>query len=173
MATPYVGEIRMVGFNFPPVNWAFCDGSVISITQNETLFSLIGTTYGGNGQTTFALPNLLGRTPIHQGTDTHANQYVIGQYGGAETVMLNAAQTPAHTHSFSGTAADGTTAAPVTNCVPAAVTTDTEPIYAVATSYSAMTPTLLGGTGTPHNNLMPYLCVNFIISLYGVYPSQS
>lgn len=173
MSTPFIGEIRLAGFNFPPQNWASCDGSLLSIAQNEALFNLIGTTYGGDGQQTFGLPNLLGRVPIHMGTDLHGSTYIQGQMAGSETVSLTGAHVPPHSHTFSGTTAAGTSAAPAANSVPAAATTATEPIYSTNTSLVTMTATGPAGSGSPHDNLMPYLCVNFIISLFGIFPSQN
>ena len=112
MSEPYIGEIRMVGFNFAPVGWAFCDGSLLQISQNDALFNLIGTTYGGDGQNTFGLPNLQGRIPVHQGIDSFGNPYVIGQLSGSENVTLTLNQIPSHTHSLLGQTTAGTHPSP-------------------------------------------------------------
>jgi len=170
MSSPYIGEIRLVGFNFAPMNWAFCDGSLISISDNSALFTLIGTTYGGNGQTTFALPNLLGRIPLHQGTGT-GGTYVIGQLAGTETVTLNTNQIPSHNHQALATSNAGTVGTPVANVVPA---TSTIKIYDAPTTVVAMSA-VTGPTGgsQPHENVMPFQCVNYIICLFGIFPSQS
>jgi len=163
----------MVGFNFAPIGWAFCNGALLSIAENSALYAVIGTTYGGDGVTTFALPNLQCRIPIHQGTGGGAS-YVIGQISGVEGVSLTGSQVPQHTHTFAGTTAAGTTTAPTTTSVPATVPTATEPIYSTDTaSLVSMAPTNIAGTGTPHDNLMPYLCVNYIIALEGVFPTQN
>jgi microcystin-dependent protein len=165
MSNPYVGEIRMFGGNFAPLGWAFCDGSLLPISEYETLFTLIGTTYGGDGQTTFALPDLRGRLPVHQGSS-----YVIGQAGGVESVALTVNQLPAHTHPAAASAAAGTGPAPG-NAIWAATSTD--PLYAPGPATGAqMAPAVqpVGGSQA-HDNLMPYTCVSFIVSLFGIYPS--
>lgn len=165
MGQPFIGEIRMVGFNFAPVDWAFCDGSTIAIEQNSTLFQLIGTTYGGDGETTFALPNLLGRVPIHMG-----NENPLGEFGGEETVTLSTTQIPSHTHSFEVSTSEATEPSPS-----GAVLSSTEvEVYVTPTDLVSMTnaSTQTGGSQA-HDNLQPYLCINFIISLFGVFPSQN
>ena len=166
MSQPYIGEIRMVGFNFAPVDWAFCNGAVLAITQNETLFNLIGTTYGGDGVSTFALPSLQSRVPIHQGSG-----FTVGQTGGVETVTLSVSQIPAHTHAAQASSGGGTSNNPAGNFW--ANWTGSQ--YSDQGTNSAMNAgaTGAGGGSQPHDNLMPYLAVNFIIALYGVYPSQS
>jgi microcystin-dependent protein len=170
MSQPYVGEIRMGGWNFAPVGWALCNGALLSIAENSTLFNLIGTTYGGNGQTTFALPNLLGRIPFHQGTGA-GNTLVIGQVSGVETVTLTSSQLPAHTHSLAASSAAGTQPGPAGG-VWAASTLDQFSTDAAAQS---MAPSTITSTGSnqPHDNIPPFQAVTFIISLYGVYPSQN
>jgi microcystin-dependent protein len=160
----------MVGFNFAPVNWAFCDGSTIPISENETLYNLIGTTYGGNGVTNFNLPNLLSRMPVHQGTGSTGTPYVIGSTGGAENVTLSATQLPLHTHPA---ACNATASAPTPGNNVWATT--------AANAYSSAAPsgtmngkaTSFSGGNQPHANLPPFLAINFIIALFGVYPSQS
>jgi microcystin-dependent protein len=165
MSQPYVGEVRLVGFNFAPAGWNFCDGSTLPISQFDTLFTLIGTTYGGNGQTTFNVPDLRGRTPIHQG-----NGSLISQTGGVETVTLNINQLPAHTHALLATTNNVTTNAPGNNnTVGANVKT-----YASESPSNAMNAAMIGSVGgsQPHDNLQPYLALNWIISLFGIFPSQ-
>jgi microcystin-dependent protein len=166
MATAYVGEIRMVGFNFAPSGWAFCDGSLLAISQNDTLFNLIGTTYGGDGQNTFALPDLRGRSPVHTGGSL---SYVQGQSGGVENVTVTTPQLPVHNHPVTAQGGAGNTATPTGGFLAGSA----EGQYASAAT--GVTATLLQNNsgGQPHDNLMPYLTVNFVISLYGVYPSQN
>jgi microcystin-dependent protein len=167
MAQPYVGEIRMFGGNFAPAGWMFCEGQLLPISENETLFNLIGTTYGGDGQSTFALPDLRGRVPIHFG-----NGFILAETGGVETVTLTVAQIPAHSHPFLGSLAAGSQPAPVGN-VPA--TSNTVSIYAATDPANNMYLQMVQITGgsQPHDNMQPYLCIDFIISLFGIFPSQS
>ena len=171
MGTPYIGEIRMFGGNFAPQGWMFCDGSLLSIAENDAFFNLIGTTYGGDGQTTFALPDLRGRLPIHQGSNT-SGTYILSQRAGTETVTLSQNQLPNHTHALTGSTAAASSRSPV-GSVPAATS---RPIYG-GTPATLMAPNALASTGfnqpQPHDNRQPFLCVNFIISLFGVYPSQN
>ena len=170
MSTPYIGEIRMFGGNFAPLGWSICDGSVMAISQNSTLFQLIGTTFGGDGQSTFALPNLLSRVPVHQGT-TLGNTFVIGQQGGVESVILTVQQIPSHTH-VAQAGGSGTSNSPAGNVW--AGWTGAQ--YSDQTSgLGALSPVTISPVGgsQPHDNLMPFLAVNFIISLFGVFPSQN
>jgi microcystin-dependent protein len=171
MAQPYVGEIRMFGGNFAPAGWAFCDGSLLPISEYETLFQLILNTYGGDGQQTFAVPDLRGRLPIHMGQGPGLSSYVIGQSGGTESVTLIANQIPAHNHLLmvSGTAA--TASSPQSNMLANA----TPNLYLRDTPSGAMSNASINLTGgnQAHENMMPYLCVSFIISLFGIFPSQS
>ncbi len=166
MAEPYVGEIRMFGGNFAPVGWAFCDGSLQSIAESETLFALIGTTYGGDGQSTFALPDLRGRVPLHQG-----NGFIIGESGGSETVTLIASQLPAHSHALN-TAAPGTASTDPTGRL---LTTASLPAYGEGTTRAMLPASFKAGVyGTqPHENMQPYQCISFIIALFGIFPTQS
>lgn len=176
--TPFIGEIRMFGGNFPPRGWAFCDGSLLSIAQNEALFVLLGTIYGGDGQTTFALPDLRGRVPLHQGT-LAGNNYVMGQRAGVESVTLTAAQLPPHSHSASASTApppatgSGIQLDGATPYVPAAPAKPR--FYApagsatVAMSGQAIQPS---GGNQPHNNMAPFLALSFIIALEGIFPTQ-
>jgi len=166
MGTPYIGEIRMFGGNFPPQNWAFCDGQLMSIAQNDVLFALIGTTYGGDGVNTFALPDLRGRLPMHQGSG-----FIIGQLGGTETVTVTANQIPAHTHTVAAlTAANAVSPS-------SAVYGGNTPghIYTANAPSAPMNAGMvgIGGGSLPHENMMPYGVVSFIISLFGVFPSQT
>ena len=165
--TAYVGEIRMFAGNFAPVGWALCQGQTLAIAENDVLFSLIGTTYGGDGQTTFNLPNLSSRLPIHQG-----NSYVAGQSGGVEQVTLAAQQLPAHSHPLQAAHVTGDQVTPSGN-LPANSFNVTPYINDSPTgSMNANAISSIGGS-QPHDNVQPYLCINFIISLFGVYPSQS
>ncbi len=168
MAQPYVGEIRMFAGNFAPAGWMFCEGQLLPISEYETLFNLIGTTYGGDGQSTFALPDLRGRVPIHFGDGV-----TLAETGGAETVTLTVSQIPAHTHALVGTSANGTSPNPGGNLLaqPAA----TIQPYTVEQTTLNMNPGAIGSVGgsQPHDNFQPYLCVDFIISLFGIFPSQT
>jgi len=166
MAQPYVGEIRMFAGNFPPAGWMFCEGQLLPISENETLFQLIGTTYGGDGQSTFALPDLRGRLPIHQG-----NGFILAEPGGAEEITLTVNQVPAHNHQWLASEASATSLTPLGN-VPAEAS---KRFYVAPSSVSAMAPTAMSLTGgsQPHTNFQPYLCVNFIISLFGIFPSPT
>lgn len=171
MGSPYVGEIRMFGGNFAPAGWAFCNGALLPISENEVLFQLIGTTYGGDGQETFALPNLQGRVPIHMGTNQGVT-YQIGEAAGVETVTLTTNQIPVHNHAFLGSATNGGQASPTNNVLSNST---------VLTPYAPENPTaqmannalLPVGGSQPHENMQPYLCISFIISLFGVFPSQT
>ena len=173
MANPFVGEIRMFAGNFPPVGWAFCDGSLLSISENEVLFVLIGTTYGGDGQVTFALPDLRGRVPVHQGQGPGLSNRVIGQLSGTENVTLIAGQLPAHTHVLNATATAAASSNGVAGSLTGAVAAGTQ-IYGSAPGGAPMAASALTSTGgnQPHNNMAPFLSVNFIISLFGIFPSQ-
>lgn len=167
MGQSYVGEIRMFGGNFAPVGWAFCDGQLIPISENETLFQLLGTTYGGDGQETFALPNLQGRIPIHVGAG-----HVLGENAGTSTVTLTVNQIPNHPHSFLASTATGGAALPTGNSL---ASNSTVPIYKAQSPTAAMGAGSIGPAGgsQPHDNMMQYLVVSFIISLFGVFPTQS
>jgi microcystin-dependent protein len=168
VAQPYVGEIRMFAGNFAPAGWMFCEGQLVPISENETLFNLIGTTYGGDGQSTFGLPDLRGRLPIHMG-----NGFSLAQSGGVETVILSVPQIPGHTHPMLASQNTGTGSNPQGNVL--------DQMSGAILAYRAQNPTIamsnltvssVGG-GQPHNNFQPYLCVDFIISLFGIYPSQT
>lgn len=167
MSQPYVGEIRLFAGNFAPQGWHFCDGAILAIASNEVLFNLIGTTYGGDGQQTFALPDLRGRILVHQGSG-----HTIGELSGVETVTLTAQQIPAHSHPLTATKNLGTSGNPA-NFVPARLTTPD--IYTLGPTQGPMAAASIGvaGGSQPHNNLQPYLCISFIISLNGVFPTQN
>lgn len=176
MSQPYVGEVRMFGGNFAPVGWAFCNGQPMSISEYEVLYSLIGTTYGGNGTTTFNLPNLQGRLCVGMGQGLGLSNYVIGQAGGTETVTLTTAQMPVHNHPLSATTTPANQASPTTTSLTAADASGTHtytstPPAPVTGNFIASAVSNTGGN-QPHTNLMPSLCVSFIIALLGVYPSQ-
>jgi len=171
MAQPYVGEIRLFGGTFAPVGWAFCDGATLAIAEFETLFALIGTTYGGDGQSTFNLPDLRGRLPIHQGTGG-GTPFAIGAPGGVESVTLGLPQLPTHNHAFVGTTNQaGTTNAP-TNIVGQ---NPGSSVYVEDVAVVGLAPQslLADGGSQPHDNFQPYLCVSFIVSLFGIYPSPT
>ena len=167
----FLGEIRMFGGNFAPVGWALCNGQLLPIAENDALYALIGTTYGGDGQSTFGLPDLRGRVPLHQGTN-QGNTYPMGQSGGQESIILTSQTTPSHTHQLSA-AQTGTVDSPANAFLaPNPVATvlqfgGDEPV-----PYPPNLVTPQGGS-QPHENLQPFLCVNFIISLEGIFPSQS
>lgn len=168
----YIGQIICVGFAFAPYGWHFCDGSILNIAENEALFSLIGTTYGGDGQSTFALPDLRGRTPVGTGQLGTAGSYSLGQNGGAENVTLLVSQYPAHRHPLSATASNGSSNTPARNFLASGQSVYTQNTPQTADALNAMTVTQAPGQGFPHNNLQPYLTCNWIISLYGIYPTQ-
>jgi microcystin-dependent protein len=173
MAQPYVGEIRMFAGNFAPAGWMFCDGAQLPISENETLFTLIGTTYGGDGQETFNLPDLRGRVPIHQGsTPGTGTTYVLGEMAGVETVTLTTQQIPQHNHAFTANTAVGTQVNPGGNLL--ANSQGPQP-YIQEDPDNNLNPQALGPSGgsQPHENRQPYLGINFIISLFGIYPSQT
>ena len=166
MAQPYVGEIRMFAGNFAPAGWMFCDGSLLPISENETLFQLIGTTYGGDGQSTFALPDMRGRLPLHQG-----NGLTLAETGGAEEVTLTVSQIPAHTHAFIASSGSASTTIPGNNLLASAL----QDAYVEDLAAQNLNPAAVSSVGgtQPHTNFQPYLCINFIISLFGIFPSPT
>jgi microcystin-dependent protein len=166
MAQPYVGEIRMFAGNFAPAGWAFCEGQTLAISENDTLFQLLGTTYGGDGQETFALPDLRGRLPLHQG-----NGFLLAETGGVEEVTLTVAQIPAHNHALLATGG----AANSTDPTGRVAAKPSKNLYRPGPASNPMLPQAIGITGgsQPHTNFQPYLCIDFIISLFGIYPSQT
>jgi microcystin-dependent protein len=172
MAQPYIGEIRMFAGNFAPAGWAFCDGSLQAISENEALFNLIGTTYGGDGQSTFALPNLQSRIPVHMGQGPGLSMYNIGESGGVEQVTLTTQQLPQHNHSLLALTNIANQPNPSGNLIGESTKVDlffdVNPVNAMNTG----TITPVGGS-QPHDNVMPFLCISFIISLFGIYPTQN
>jgi microcystin-dependent protein len=167
MAQPYVGEIRIFAGNFAPTGWMFCEGQLLPISQYETLFNLIGTTYGGDGQSTFALPDMRGRIPIHMG-----NGFVLAETGGAEEITLTVSQIPAHTHALLASTDAGTQTNPGGNVSAqnTLVQLYVEDVPTVNAGAQAITP--VGGS-QPHQNFQPYLCLDYIISLFGIFPSPT
>jgi microcystin-dependent protein len=180
MVQPYIGEVRMFGGSFAPATWAFCNGQSLSIATYQALYSLIGTTYGGNGTTTFNLPNLQGRLCVGMGQGPGLSNYTIGQAAGTETVTLSVAQMPMHPHSLNATTTTASLGTPVNNLTGNAtpLTPSQQHMY---TTTGSPSPTLgnlnvnacsFAGGSQPHNNLMPSLCVSFIIALFGIFPSR-
>src|SRR3954447_17052176 len=167
MAQPYVGELRMFAGNFAPAGWMFCEGQLLPISEYETLFNLIGTTYGGDGESTFALPDLRGRIPIHQG-----NEFILAETGGAEDVTLTVNQIPAHSHPLLASTNIASNANPGNNVLGQSGSVT---LYRAAIPTSQMSPQAVGPTGgsQPHTNFQPYLCIDFIISLFGLFPSPT
>jgi microcystin-dependent protein len=174
MASPFLGEIRMFGGNFAPRGWAFCNGQIMPISQNTALFSLLGTTYGGNGTSTFALPNLQSRVPVHWGTGAGLSFYVIGQQAGQENVTLLQSQMPAHTHLLNAVTSGGNQASPTGN-LPAVESTGTSLNYSSDPANTTMNPAAVANAGQslPVPVVQPYLAVSFIIALAGIFPSRN
>jgi microcystin-dependent protein len=169
---PYVGEIRMFAGNFPPNGWMFCEGQPLPISENEVLFQLIGTTYGGDGEETFNLPNLASRVPIHMGTGPDGTTYQIGEMAGTEQETLTTNQIPAHNHPLIGSAGTANSQVP-TNLMLA--TAQAQTYTNLTDGLTTMAANSIGPAGgsQPHENTQPFLCINFIISLFGVFPSQT
>src|SRR5215213_8116156 len=166
MSEPFLSEIKIMSFNFPPKGWALCNGQLLPINQNQALFALLGTTYGGNGQTNFALPNLRGQVPIHFG-----GSHNLGETGGSTAVTINIQQLPTHLHNFNATNNASSATAPDPSVVMSKSPSST---YGPAGTLVAMAPTVSSvGGSQPHNNMMPYLVLNFIIALQGIFPSQN
>jgi len=174
MVTPFIGEIRMFAGNFAPRGWALCNGQILPVSQNDALFSLFGTIYGGDGRTTFALPDLRGRVPIHWGNGPGLTSRRIGEKGGAERVTLTADQLPSHKHTLRGTTANATSRDPAGRLLAAGTSTayggsqssaDRVNMHSAATGNS--------GGSQPHDNVMPFQCINYIVALTGVFPSRS
>ncbi|HEX8104177.1 MAG TPA: tail fiber protein [Solirubrobacteraceae bacterium] len=167
MAQPYIGEIRMFAGNFAPAGWAFCEGQQLPISENETLFQLIGTTYGGDGQENFNLPDLRGRLPIHQGAG-----FILAETGGAEEITLTTQQLPVHSHAFLTNAAQGSSPNPGNSILAGSPNVD---LFIQDIANQPLAPTSIGPVGgsQPHTNFQPYLCVDFIISLFGIFPSPT
>jgi microcystin-dependent protein len=178
MTQPFLGQIQSFGFGFAPRGWALCNGQILAIAQNTALFSLLGTTYGGNGQTTFALPNLQSRVPVHKGTLAGGPDFLQGEESGVETVTLNLAQIPAHTHTFAGTSANANGRAPLDGSAFAkSVPSATNGYYATAaaslTTINVGTLAPYAGGGQPHQNLQPYLTISWCIAMQGVFPARN
>jgi microcystin-dependent protein len=174
MSDPFIAEIRMLGFTFAPRGWLFCNGQLISIAQNTALFSLLGTTFGGNGTTNFGIPNLQGRTPIGARQGPGLSNYVLGQSGGAATHPLSVAELPAHTHALAVVAAaDG--GADRANARGNVLAKPSDSSYTTAATDTTMAPATVSvaGAGIPHNNMQPYVGIYFCIAVQGVYPSRN
>ena len=179
MTEPYLGEIRMFGGNFAPVGWVMCDGQLMSIAENDALYNLLGTTYGGDGVNTFGAPDLRGRVPTHQGSKS-GQTYIMGQRAGTEGVTLTPSQLPAHLHGFLAVSATGavgtpTTATMISDQGPTGTTIFGYAPYSAANAQVALTAasTTPAGSSQPHSNMQPYLGVNFILAIAGIYPSQN
>jgi microcystin-dependent protein len=172
MGQPYIAEIRLFGGNFAPYGWSFCNGALLSISQNDAMFNLIGTTYGGDGQNTFGLPDLQGRVPVHQGQGPGLSNYVLGQKGGAETVTLTVGQLPAHNHAAIGANSTGQASTSPTNSSWGGPNPNADS-YGPGPSNATMNAGCIGNTGgnQPHDNVLPFTAVSFIISLQGIYPT--
>ncbi|MBV8516269.1 MAG: phage tail protein [Acidobacteria bacterium] len=170
MAQPYVGEIRMFAGNFAPAGWMFCEGQLLPISEYETLFNLIGTTYGGDGQSTFALPDLRGRIPLHQG-----NGFILAETGGAEEITLTVAQMAGHSHALLATRNPASSSSPGSSVLPGITAASTITPYGTDAPRGPAAPSAVSAVGgsQPHNNFQPYLCVDFIISLFGIFPSPT
>ncbi|HEU4452953.1 MAG TPA: tail fiber protein [Longimicrobium sp.] len=172
MAQPYVGEIRMFAGNFPPLGWLFCDGQLLPISENETLFQLIGTRYGGDGESTFALPNLQSRVPLHFGNGPDGVNYQMAEMAGVEEVTLSTGQIPSHTHTMLATSDPGTQSSPANLVLARDTGTD---LYGADSPFVNMSPQSISPVGgsQPHENCQPFLCINYIISLFGIFPSPT
>lgn len=173
MADPFVAEIRIFPFNFAPKGWAFCDGQLLPISQNTALFSLLGTTYGGDGKSNFALPNMQGNAPMHPGQGPGLSLHDLGEAGGSETVTLLTSEIPAHFHNLRAAASTGTKSVPSANVL--AKTSGATPYAVPGSPLVAMAAGALNPAGgdQPHNNMQPYLTLNFCIALQGVYPPRT
>ena len=172
MSEPFVGEIRMFAGNFAPRGWAFCDGQLLAVSQNDALFSLLGTIYGGDGRTTFGLPDMRGRIPIHAGSGPGLSPRRLGAKAGAEKVTLNTNQLPSHTHPVKATTDFANETGPAGNITAQSTTVN---LYFEASANADLAASAITATGgsRSHSNLMPFLCVNFIIALFGIYPSRN
>lgn len=174
MAQPYIGEIRMFAGNFPPVGWLFCDGQTLAISENDALFTLIGTMYGGDGQETFNLPNLQSRIPLHFGTGPDGITYQQAEAAGTESVTLSTQQIPSHTHAQLCSSGAGQNTADPVNAV--ASKADLSQYSSAGATVAMGTPNMTSdpaGGSQPHENCQPFLCINFIISLFGIFPQQT
>ncbi len=174
MSEPFVGEIRMFAGNFAPRGWAFCDGQLLAVSQNDALFSLLGTIYGGDGRTTFGIPDLRGRIPLHQGTGLGLSLRRLGSKGGDENVTLTTNQLASHSHDFNASTQDADTQAPLGKVLGES-TTNLRYLKNTSPGAATLNSASLGNTGgsRSHTNLQPTLCLNYIIALFGIYPSRS
>jgi microcystin-dependent protein len=172
MGTPFIGEIRMFAGNFAPAGWAFCQGQLMPISENDALFTLIGTIYGGDGQETFGLPNLQSRIPIHFGTGPDGTNYVQGEFAGTESETLTQQSTPTHSHPFLGSSNAANTGNPANKVVAQSANVSYMIIEGAEAAMNANAVSPVGGS-QPHENCQPFLCINYIISLFGVFPSQT
>lgn len=172
MAQPYIGEIRMFAGNFAPAGWSFCDGQLMPISENDALFTLIGTTYGGDGQETFALPNLQSRIPIHQGTGPSGVTYQIAEAAGTESETLTLQQIPVHNHPLLASMGTGTQNSPAGEVLASGSSVSIFRPQAPTQPLAAQTLNPAGGS-QPHENMVPFVCINFIISLFGIFPQQT
>jgi microcystin-dependent protein len=172
MAQPYIGEIRMFAGNFAPNGWMFCEGATLPISENEALFQLIGTTYGGDGEETFNLPNLASRVPIHMGTSPDGTTYQIGEMAGTEQETLSTQQIPQHTHALTASQAQAADQTPAGAVLAQSTVAD---MYIADSPDATLAPSSVQpqGGSQPHENTQPFLCINFIISLFGIFPSQT
>ena len=182
MSQPYLGQITMFGGNFAPRGWALCQGQLLPISQYAALFSILGTSFGGNGTTNFGLPDLRGRVPVHPGTGAGLSTYVMGEMTGQEHITLSSSNMPEHNHLVNAVTGGGSSQTTPQNTLPAAVTVShpvpefpTTNVYSSATGNTTMNPTMIGEAGgsTPHTLIQPVLAINFIISLVGIFPSRN
>lgn len=171
MSSPFVAEVRIFPFNFPPTGWAFCDGQLLLISQNTALFSLLGTTYGGDGKSTFALPNMQGNAPMQQGQGAGLSLHDLGETAGSETVTLLESEIPSHSHGFQASNADASDDSPAGKAL---AVTDRLNIYTAVSPSSTMSDNSLTSAGgdLPHNNMQPYLTLNFCIAMQGIFPPR-
>ncbi len=172
MPEPYIGEIRMIGFSFAPVGWMLCQGQTLPISENDALFTLIGTTYGGDGQETFNLPNLASRVPVHMGNGPDGVNYQLAETAGTEQVTLTVQQIPVHNHALLATAAIGNVSGPANNMLSESPNIKLYTAQVPNASMNAQVVTPVGGS-QPHENCQPFLAINFIISLFGIFPTQT
>lgn len=174
MSEPFVGEIRMFAGNFAPRSWAFCDGQLLAISQNDALFSLFGTIYGGDGRTTFGLPDMRGRLPMHAGTGPGLSQRSLGARLGAENETLNANQIGSHSHNMQASNSAGTSSTP-SGSFAKDISSSSLYVTALTANTTTLSPNMVTNTGgsTSHTNVMPFLCVHFIVALFGIYPSRN
>jgi microcystin-dependent protein len=172
MSDPYVGEIRLFGGSFAPAGWMFCQGQLLPISENDALFTLIGTTYGGDGQSTFALPDLQGRVPIHQGQGPGLSSYTMGEMAGVEAVTLTTFQIPAHAHAFVATRSGGTSSNAIGNVLASSPNVTELIADTPSTTLPASSIGVAGGS-QPHDNMAPTIAISYIISLFGIFPTQT